>query len=402
MYDAIIVGARCAGSPLAMLLARQGHNVLLLDRTEFPSDTLSTHGIKRPGVAHLHAWGVLDKVLASNCPPIHALHPDFGPFSLTGAGPNIGGGTFLVAPRRYVLDTILAQAAAEAGAELRERFTVDELLFEDGVVTGIRGHARGGAPVTERARIVVGADGRHSHVAQAVGAETVIDRGALCCAYYTYFSGVPSTQIEIYPRPGRMLIAFPTNDNLTMVMVLFPQDEFQTVRDDIEGNFLRALELAPPLAERVAAGRREERFNGVAELPNYQRRAFGPGWALAGDALSHKDPNLAQGMTDAFHDAQFLSEALHAAFSGVQPLQSALAEYEQRHMHSSMPLFEVSCQFAQLQPPPPEMQQLLGALIGNQPAIDQFLGTLEGTVPLDEFYAPENIGRIMGAALAAG
>jgi 2-polyprenyl-6-methoxyphenol hydroxylase-like FAD-dependent oxidoreductase len=186
-----------------------------------------------------------------------------------------------------------------------------------------------------------------------------------------------------------------------MIMVLSPHEEFQTFREDIEGNYLRALELAPGLAARVATGRREERFSGVAELPNFQRQAWGPGWALAGDALSHKDPILAQGITDAFDDAQFLSEALHAAFSGAQPLEGALAEYERRHLENSMPLFEATCQFATLQPPPPEMQQLLGALIGNQPAIDQFLGTIEGTVPLDEFYAPENIERIMGAAAVA-
>ncbi|RIK35197.1 MAG: oxidoreductase [Chloroflexi bacterium] len=398
MYDAIIVGARCAGSPLAMLLARQGQKVLLVDRAEFPSDTVSTHGMKKPAVAHLSEWGLIDQVLASNCPPIHSLRLDVGPLVLQGSAPPIPGGEFDIAPRRYVLDTLLAKAAVAAGAEFRECFTVEDLLFDDGTVCGIRGHARGGASVEERARIVVGADGRNSRVAQAAGVPLTVDRGAFCCAYYSYFSGVPSSSIELYTRPGRQIIAFPTNDDLTMVMVEWPRAEFPQVRSDIEGTFMASLDLAPEFAERVRAGRREERFSGSAELPNYQRQAFGPGWALVGDALSHKDPILAQGITDAFHDAAFLAAALGEAYSGVKPLDAALADFAARHMECSMPLFEATCQFATLQPPPPEMQQLLGALLGNQPATDQFFGTIVGTVPMHEFYAPENLERIMQAA----
>ena len=133
--------------------------------------------------------------------------------------------------------------------------------------------------------------------------------------------------------------------------------------------------------------------------PNYQRKAFGSGWALAGDALSHKDPILAQGISDAFHDAAFLSEALHQGLSGSRPMDEALGDYERRHLESSMPLFEMTCEFAALQPPPPEMQQLMGALIGNQAGINQFMGTINGTVPLADFYAPENMGRLLGAAV---
>ena len=398
MYDAIVVGARCAGSPLAMLLARQGHKILLVDKASFPSDIMSTHGAKSPAVEKLREWGLLDSVLASNCPPIHTLHVDLGPFALTGAVSGIDPDRFILAPRRTVLDTILVEAAVAAGAELREHFTVDEVLFEDGRVTGIRGHERGGASVTEHAQIVIGADGRHSTIAKAVGAPATVDRGTFCCGYYSYFSGVPMDRIELNPRPGRMITAFPTNDGLTVVFVLWPSEEFDAVRGDVEGNFFEALELVPNLAARVRTGQREERFTGTVDLPNFQRKAFGPGWALAGDALSHKDPILAQGITDAFHDAAFLAEAIHQGLTGTRSMELALAEYEQRHLETSMPLFEMTCEFATLQPPPPEMQQLLGALIGNQPGINQFMGTIDGTVPLSEFYAPENLARLTGVA----
>ena len=398
MYDAIIVGARCAGSPLAMLLAHQGHKVLLVDKGSFPSDIMSTHGLKVPAAARLKEWGLLDSVLASNCPPIHTQQIDFGPFALTGSSPGIDGVQLLVAPRRRVLDTLLVEAAVAAGAELREHFTVDEVLFEDGVVTGIRGHERGGREVTEHARIVIGADGRHSTVARAVDASTVVDRGTFCCCYYSYFSGMARDQITLYPRPGRFMIDFPTNDGLTVVLVEWPREKFHAFREDIEGNFLKTLELAPELAERVRGGKREERFTGTVDLPNFQRQAHGPGWALAGDALSHKDPILAQGISDAFNDAAFLAEALHAGLSGTRSMELALAEYAQRHMEASMPLFEMTCDFATMQPPPAEMQQLLGSLIGNQEAINQFIGTSDGTVSMAEFYAPENLARLTGVA----
>ena len=401
MYDVIIVGARCAGSPLAMLLARQGHKVLLVDKAGFPSDTLSTHGIKTPGAARLNEWGLLDAVLASNCPPIYGQRLDLGPFTLEGAPPGIDDVDFIIAPRRYVLDTILVEAAVAAGAELREHFTVDELLFEDGRVTGIRGHARGGASVTERARIVIGADGRRSFVAQAVGAPVTIDRGTLCCGYYSYFSDVPCEQVELYPRPGRSTIAFPTNDGLTVILVEWPRAEFHAFRADIETNFLKTLELAPGLAERVRAGRREERYSGTADLPNFQRKAFGPGWALAGDALSHKDPILAQGIVDAFNDAALLAQATHDALSGAQTMEAALADYQRRHLEHSMPLFELNSQYAMLEPPPPEMQALLAALIGNQEEINRFMGAIVGTVPLSDFFAPENVSRLLGNAQVA-
>src|SRR5919112_4502162 len=167
-YNAIIVGARCAGSPTAMLLARKGYRVLLLDRAMFPSDTFRNHFIQPPGVGLLHQWGLLERVAATNCPPIHAIITDLGDGTLaepiaSGEGPNMS-----YAPRRFVLDALLVNAAVEAGAELRERFTVQELLWEDGRVVGIRGRGDEGGVVDERAHLVIGADGEHSTVAKAV------------------------------------------------------------------------------------------------------------------------------------------------------------------------------------------------------------------------------------------
>jgi flavin-dependent dehydrogenase len=399
MYDAIIVGARCAGSPLAMLLARKGYRVLLLDKATFPSDTVSTHHIHQPGVARLKRWGLLEKVRASNCPPTTEIRFDVGPFALAGTPPPAEGGVAeAYAPRRRVLDKILADAAAEAGAELREGFSVEELTTEGGVVTGVRGRDRGGRTVAEKARVVVGADGARSLVARAVRAPVYLDRGMLTCNYYSYWSGVPLDSVELYPREGRLIVADKTNDGLTMVTVVWPRGEFDRVRSNVEAEFMRSLDdHAPALAGRVRAGRREERFAGSGFLPNLFRKPYGAGWALVGDAGYVKDPATAQGITNSFSHAEMLAEALDEGFSGRRGVGEALADYERRRNAEVMPMFEHTCRLARLEPPSPELRQLLTALRGDPTEIGRFLGTVTGTFPVQAFFSPENLDRIINA-----
>ena len=401
MYDAIIVGARCAGSPTAMLLARKGYRVLLLDKASFPSDTLSIHYIHQPGVACLNGWGLLERVIESNCPPVYAQTIDVGPFALHGTPPPVDGVTASYAPRRTILDKILVDAAVAAGVELREHFTVKELVFDGDRVVGIHGHERGGALVTERARIVIGADGLHSMVARAVGAPVYNEWPSFACAYYSYWSDVSIDGAELYPRPGRAIIAGPTNDGQIMAIIYWPSAAFREVRADIEGNFMRALDLAPDLGERIRGGKRTERFRGTVDLPNFYRKPYGSGWALVGDAGYHKDPITAQGISDAFRDAELLANAIDDGFAGRVPIADALAGYEQRRNETTFAMYEMTRQFAMLEPPPAEQQQLMAALLHNQEEMDRFFGTVAGTVPIAEFFAPENIDRIMGAMPAA-
>jgi flavin-dependent dehydrogenase len=259
------------------------------------------------------------------------------------------------APRRIVLDKILVDAAVAAGAELRERFTVQELIREDDRVVGIRGRVDGGTMVTERARIVIGADGAHSIVAKAVQAAQYRARPAYTFAYYSYFSGVAVDGIEIWMRPQRAYINFPTNDGLTCVAIQAPIAGFQEFRADIEGNFFRMLDDLPELAARVRQGTREERWLGTADTENFFRKPYGPGWALVGDAGYHKDPILAQGISDAFRDVELLAEAVDAGLSGREPCDDALAAYERRRNEIALPGYEANCAAAAFMPPPPEM-----------------------------------------------
>ncbi len=211
-YDVIVVGARCAGSPTAMLLARRGLRVLVVDRARFPSDTVSTHIVHPPGVTALQRWG-LSRGL-SGCPPIDTYFADFGPIQLSGA-PGTPDSPVAYAPRRTHLDEVLVEGAVEAGVEVRQGFTVSEVLVEDGRVVGIRGRDAGGTTVTERARVVIGADGIHSVVAEAVRPEQYREKPKLLAGYYGYWSGLPMDgRFDTYVRPERGCAVWPTSDGL--------------------------------------------------------------------------------------------------------------------------------------------------------------------------------------------
>jgi len=396
-YDAIVVGARCAGSPTAMLLARKGYRVLVVDRASFPSDTLSTHLIHAPGVAALHRWGLLDQVIATGCPPIETYSFDFGPFTIAGTPRSHDGISTAYAPRRTVLDKILVDAAADAGAEVREGFTLEDVVVEDGAVAGIRGHSRGGKTVFERARVVIGADGRNSRVAKKVRPDQYHDKPMLQWSYYTYWSNFPVGGVEVVIRPDRGWAAIPTNDGLTLLVVGWPYAEASSYKSDVEANYLKTLELAPEFAERIRAATREEPFAGGA-VPGFFRKPFGPGWALVGDAGYNKDPITAQGIGDAFRDAELCSTAVDEAFNERRSFDDAMSVYQRTRDAEVLPIYDFTSQMARLEPPPPEMQRLLAAVHGNGDAMDAFVSVIAGTVSPVEFFDPEHIGRIMSGA----
>lgn len=375
MYDAIVVGARCAGAPTAMLLARRGWRVLLVDRATFPSDTLSAHYIHHTGVARLRRWGLLGPVAASNCPPIYRFHTDlggelrftvdyrkgemeFGRGAIPIPAPAEGDGA-VYCPRRRILDAILLDAAAASGVEVREAFTVAALITDGEQVSGIRGKARSSGEVTERAPIVIGADGRHSLVARTVSAPEYDLRPPYTCAYHSYWSGLDVDGLEFYARPGRCINVTPTNDGRVVIGIGWPNREFHALRQDLDGHFAATVALAPRLADRLTSAVREEKFVGTADLPGFFRRPYGPGWALVGDAGYHRDPIVGQGISDAFRDAELLADAVHEGLAGIRPMADALAGYERLRNDAARPMYELACRLAALEPPSPSMIPLL-------------------------------------------
>jgi 2-polyprenyl-6-methoxyphenol hydroxylase-like FAD-dependent oxidoreductase len=398
MYDAVIVGARCAGGPTAMLLARKGYRVLMVDKATFPSDTLSTHIIWPHGAEIMDRWGLLDRLAATGCPPVALnLIFDVGPFALKGGVTDTNGGRGGFCPRRTVLDKLLVDAAVEAGTELREGFTADALLWDGDRVAGIKGHSRTGA-IEERARVVVGADGVHSLIARAVRAPDYDVKPTLTTNYYSYYEGFAADDLEEYVRDYQAVGCFPTHDGLTLIAVLWPSHKFEEIRADIDGHVTQALESTPSVADRRQAARRATKWVGTAGVPNYFRLPFGPGWALVGDARYNKDPITAQGISDAFIDAEALTTALDDGWSGRRRLGDALSEYQARRDQRAKPMYEFTCQLATLEPSPPLMQRLFAALRGNQEATNQFFSAITGSRPLPAFMNPENLDRIMASA----
>jgi 2-polyprenyl-6-methoxyphenol hydroxylase-like FAD-dependent oxidoreductase len=393
-YDAIIVGARCAGAPTAMLLAQQGHRVLLIDRSTFPSDTLSTLVIQPKGVAALQRWGLFEVVARTGCPPIESYTFDFGPVVISGRPRPIDGNATAIAPRRTVLDQILVDAAARAGAEVREGFTVDEVLFEDDAVIGIRGHADGGPEVVERARVVVGADGHNSRVARAVSAERYHEKPVLENAFYTFWRDLPIDAFTTVIRGDRAFAAIPTNDDLTLLLVGCPFDQAGEFRRDVEANYFEGVKREPEWADRLTRATRQERFVGGG-VPNFFRKPYGPGWVLVGDAGYTKDPVTAQGIANAFVDAERVAAALDETWAGEASFDEAMARYQGDRDAATLPMYEFTTQLATLAPPPPEMQELLGAMAGNQPAMDAFISVNAGTMSPPEFFDPDHLGRIL-------
>ena len=373
-YDAIVVGARCAGAATAMLLARRGYDVLLVDRARFPSDIPHGHFIHRDGPVRLQEWGLLDDVLSTGCPPITAYVEDLGDsIALRGDGLSVDGVPVGIGPRRTVLDAVLVRAAVDAGAELRESFPVDEVTFDDGRVNGVQAVSG----TRERAQIVIGADGRNSRIARQVSAPIYDNVPTLTCWYFSYWSGVQGDALELYLLgDGRVMFAFPSNDDLFAVFISWPIEEMRSVRRDPERCLGEAIGAIPDLSDRVRDGARMERIYGATSLPNFLRQPYGEGWALVGDAGCHKDPYLALGICDAFRDAELLAEALDAAFSGASSEREALAAYERRRNTATRPEYERNVALASGQPVPSETLARRSAVQGDPEATRAYF--LEG------------------------
>ncbi len=400
MYDAIVVGARCAGAPTAMLLARRGHKVLLVDRSKFPSDVLhSTLLIHQPGCQLLREWGLLDEVVATGCPALRAWHVEMGPLAFRGSPvPAEGGQVESYAPRRFILDKLLADAAVKAGADFRDGLAIEGLVKDGDRVTGIRTAAG-----TEHARIVIGTDGARSIVAAQVQAPEYNVQPVKLSACYTYFSEVPmieGAQLEFYIGTHLGIFGWPTNDGKVLFGVTRQAHELEEVARDPEGRFFAGVEaLAPDVHRRLRAGKRTGDFvNG--RLPgNFFRKPWGPGWALAGDAGAAYEFSTAHGITNALRQAQLLADAVDAGLAGRRPMEESLADFERRRNEIELPFYDFTYQQGSFDPPPPDALPLFAAVANSPKATSEFFGVFAQTMTPAAFFAPEHLAAIMSGQL---
>lgn len=349
IHDVVVVGARCAGAATGMLLARLGRDVVVVDRAVFPSDTLSTHSIARSGVVQLHRWGLLDAVLESGAPPIREVSFHTRDGVVVRQIKDRAGVDLLVAPRRHVLDPILVDAAAEAGAKIRTGVTVTDVTLDaNGRADGVIGRDADGDPIRIRARFVVGADGLRSRVARSVGAPMQDRRTSSGSIRYTYVAGLGARGTEFHLGDRVFAGIFPTHGGEANVWVCGPDHLLGNPGSGPERQrrfdaLLRAT--SPALADRVAAATQTAPVRAFDRMPNQLRHPVGPGWALVGDAGYFRDAVTGHGMSDAFRDAELLARAIDRALSGEDDAV-ALAAYHAQRDHSVAEIFELTCRLA--------------------------------------------------------
>lgn len=332
VFDVVIVGARCAGSPLATFLQRAGLSVCVVDQAEFPSDTLSTHMFQLSGIEVLQKLGVLDAVLSEGAPPINHCYMKFEDVDLSGparrrpADPEMA----MLCVRRVSLDVHLVEAARNSGVEMRLHHRLTGLIERDGRVAGVRVTARSGKTSVIEARLVVGADGRMSTVARLTGSRRYHVMPSERMSSWAYFRGVPQQAVPnvyYHRRDDEFVVAAPADNDLFVAIICPSVEHWDEYRRDNEGFYKRTIAGCEPVADLVARGERITKFRGLTRFEGYFREATGPGWVLAGDAGHFKDPTPGQGISDALRQVEKLSQAILRGFARPSQLDAELRQW---------------------------------------------------------------------------
>ena len=401
-FDVVVIGSGVAGAPTAMLLARSGHKVLLIDRHEFPRDALSTHFIWPRGVSYLNRWGLAQPILEKS-PHFTRLEMSVEGIRLHGSvplnhlesrfrrlhGDSHGVTMTYCGPRRYYLDKFLMDEAQKAGAEVRDGTSFTEPIVEEGVVTGIRMVGRAGNSLSVKSRFVVGADGQHSTFARKIGARTIQVWPLSTFAYFGYFSGIKKDELAFF-RKGRLGMAiFPTSDGTHMVLAYGPNAWWHEFNRNAENNFHKTVAFcAADVGELVRAGKIEEPFKACGTMPAFHRESWGPGWVLIGDAGSFKDQATAMGITHAFRDAELVSHFVHRALAGEITMESAMAEYSSVRAADYMDYFNLVCQVAEMNVYTPPELEFFYSIHKDQTRADEIISQFGDTLPLSQAQAP--------------
>jgi flavin-dependent dehydrogenase len=402
-FDVVVVGARCAGSPLAALLARKGVRVAVVERATFPRDILSTHIFQAHAMAFLDRLGLTERIRATGAPFMGRVRVRLEDLEYTASFSrrrgDVGG---ITSVRRLLLDPILAQAAAEAGAEVRMATKVTGLLEDRGRVTGVRvAHDRSESAL--EARLVVGADGRNSTIAALVGARKYNLTSNERFAYWGFFEGAepaPDPAFIFHRWADRLVFACPADSGLFQVIVGPDLRDLPRFRRDLEGSFMEYARSCEPVAEALSGARRVGRFFGMLRWEGFFREASGPGWVLVGDAGHFKDPTPGQGIGDAFRQVDALAPAILSALDGSgEGLDRALARWGRWRDEDAAEHYWLASDLGKAGPVPaflPEIQRRLLA----QGKIDLFLDLFAHRSTPSEVFSPTRLLGATGRLLA--
>lgn len=370
-FDVVVVGARCAGSPLATFLKRAGLAVCIVDQAQFPSDTLSTHIFQVGGVQVLQTLGILDAVLASGAPPITSGYVKFEDVDLSGGprlredDPNVP----MLCVRRIALDVILVEMAKEAGVDVRLNTRVTQLVKKDGRVVGVRVAGHDGKLSTIEADLVVGADGRLSTVARLTGARRYHVVPSERMSSWAYFRGVPQQAVAkiYYHRLGDdFVVAAPADDGFFMVAVNPSVEYSDSYRADSEGSFKRAVAGCPPVADLIANADRATKFRGLTRFEGYFREATGPGWVLVGDSGHFKDPLPGQGISDALRQVEKLATSIVRGCGNPKERDAELRRWWQWRDRDATQHYWFCADVGKRGPVSPVLLEILRGVAGNE------------------------------------
>ena len=389
-YDALVIGGRVAGSAVALLLARQGRRVLVVDRDSFPSDTLSTHYLNFTAVGLLARLGVLADVETAGFRRLYRNRTWFEDCCIE--GPGGPGGTYGLAPRRDVLDSVLMVHAQRAGVEILQRTVAERLIEEGGRVAGaVLRTAEGEREI--RASVVVGADGRHSRVAEWVGAEKYLAVPAIRPVYYAYYRGItplPQPSVEMSFGGDQIGFVFPMRPQEDCVAVEISADDFESFRRDPQASFEARVRELPGLTERLRDAAPEGKVQGVKGIENYFRRAYGPGWLLVGDAGYLRDPSTGMGIGDALMQAFWAADALGKWLDGAD-WDASLGGFARKRDEVMMPAYRTTIEHTRARDPSPGEAALIRTMLFSP----LFARPLLHAVPrlLSELLSPDLLER---------
>lgn len=390
-FDVVVVGARCAGAPLATMLARRGLRVCVVDRARFPSEVPSTHGIQPSGVAALDRLGLVDRIAATGAPPIDRgsmvlddVTIDFDQADLVEL---LGAPMYCV--RRITLDALLMEAAAEAGADVRTETAVEGLIETDGALQGVE--TAGGSIL---APLVVGADGPHSTVARLVGAREYHATPPERFFLWGYFEGVDKTAGRI--RLGKIgdlaMLSAPTDAGLFMAAVAPSVERKNNYLADTAAGLAGGIAHFEELADVLAGARRVGPVRVMSRWHGYFREACGPGWVLVGDAGHFKDPTPGQGISDALRQAEMLAPAIEAEL-GDSRHASCIREWARWRDDDAWEMYWFAADMGAAGPTPALVRDMFRDLNRRSGGTENLLRILNHDLPPSKVFTAARAGR---------